>query len=47
MSGLTDLTEKEYMNTYSRSSLKNIQESLQVNKNKLINEKHAGILLLT
>jgi len=43
MSGLTDLTEKEYMNTYSRSSLKNIQESLQVNKNKLINEKHAGI----
>ena len=43
MSGLIDFTEKEYMHTFSKYNLKSIQESLKVDKSKLINDKHAGI----
>jgi len=42
MSGLIDFTEKEYMHTFSKYNLKSIQESLKVDKIKLINDKHAG-----
>ena len=47
MSGLIDFTEKEYMHTFSKYNLKSIQESLKVDKIKLINDKHAGILLFS